>query len=307
MHTTHANPVPEHMPGSITRRAEASSTGLSGTTHVADPRAAQLFTAALRRGFTAEFAPGSTSPVSLPEAQIHPSQLTPNISPPTWTQPQAQPQAQRQPIEPIRVLEVDDHVVMANGVRFSLLAFPDIEVIAQATTGEEALALCEQLHPDVVLMDLLMPGMGGVAAIAVLHAQWPEIQVIALTSFQEGSLVEEALRAGAIGYLLKDVAVDELAKAIRLARRGVPLLAPMAAQALVHAVAARPPKIGQDLTEREREVLELLAEGLSNQQIAERLVITPATVKFHTRSIRSKLGTSSRTETVVLALQHHLV
>ncbi|MGZ3676105.1 MAG: response regulator [Ktedonobacterales bacterium] len=207
----------------------------------------------------------------------------------------------------IRVLHADDHMVVGNGIRFSLHAFPDIELIAQAASGEEALVLCEQLQPDVVLMDLIMPGMGGVAAIAALHARWPELQLLALTSFPEGSLVEEALRAGAIGYLLKDVAVDELAKAIRLAQRGIPVLAPMAAQTLVHSVAARPPKIGQDLTDREREVLGLLAEGLSNQQIAERLVITPATVKFHTRSIRSKLGTTSRTETVVLALQHHLV
>ncbi|MGZ3676655.1 MAG: LuxR C-terminal-related transcriptional regulator, partial [Ktedonobacterales bacterium] len=159
----------------------------------------------------------------------------------------------------------------------------------------------------VVLMDLIMPGMGGVAAIAALHARWPAIQVIALTSFQEASLVEEALRAGAIGYLLKDVAVDELAKAIRLARRGIPMLAPLAAQALVRAAATRPPKIGQDLTDREREVLELLAKGRSYPQIAERLVITLATVKFHTRGIHRKLGTTSRTQIAILALHHHLI
>jgi NarL family two-component system response regulator LiaR len=204
---------------------------------------------------------------------------------------------------------VDDHVVVRNGVTFSLLAYADLEVVAQASTGEEALRVCMESDPlpDVVLMDLLMPGMGGVAAIQALHADYPQIQIIALTSFQEGSLVEEALQAGAIGYLLKDVAVDDLAKAIRLAARGMPILAPAAAQALVHTVVRRPPAIGHDLTEREREVLGLLTEGLSNQQIAERMVITPATVKFHTRSIRSKLGTSSRTETVVLALHHKLV
>lgn len=230
-------------------------------------------------------------------------------SPPPATSPRppqaSQPQPQPQPL--IRVLHVDDQVIMRNGIQFSLLAFPDIEVIAQASSGEEALELCAQLHPDIVLMDLIMPGMGGVSTITALQAQWPEIRVIALTSFQEGSLVEEALQAGAIGYLLKDVAVDDLAKAIRLAQRGMPVLAAAAAQALVHVVTARPPKLGQDLTERERQVLGLLAEGLSNQQIAERLVITPATVKFHTHSIRSKLGASSRTEMVVLALQNHLV
>jgi two-component system, NarL family, response regulator LiaR len=213
---------------------------------------------------------------------------------------------------PTRVLIVDDHAVVRNGIAFSLLAFADLQVIGQASSGEEALSLISTaggggLQPDVVLMDLLMPGMGGVAAIRALRAALPEVAVVALTSFQEGSLVEEALQAGAIGYLLKDVEVDELGKAIRLAKQGMPILAPAAAQALVHTVVRRPPPIGADLTEREREVLGLLTHGLSNQQIAERLVITPATVKFHTRSIRSKLGTSTRTETVVLALHHHLV
>ena len=209
----------------------------------------------------------------------------------------------------VRVLIVDDHTVVRNGITFSLLAFPDIEVIGQGSTGEEALRFCAEAEalPDVVLMDIMMPGMGGVAAIRALHEDFPQVQVIALTSFQEGGLVEEALQAGAIGYLLKDVAIEELAKAIHLAARGMPILAPAAAQALVHTVVRRPPPIGQDLTEREREVLALLAEGMSNLQIAERLVITPATVKFHTRSIRSKLGTSSRTETVVLAINNHLV
>lgn len=210
---------------------------------------------------------------------------------------------------PTTVLIADDHTLVRNGIVFSLLAYTDIEVVGEASTGEEALNICAEsdVLPDVVLMDLLMPGMGGVATIRALHNTYPQVQVIALTSFQEGGLVEEALQAGAIGYLLKDVAIEELAKAIRLAARGMPILAPAAAQALVHTVVRRPPPIGQDLTEREREVLGLLAEGLSNQQIAERLVITSATVKFHTRSIRSKLGTSSRTETVVLALNNHLV
>lgn len=218
-------------------------------------------------------------------------------------------QATESALHPTRVLIVDDHSVVRNGIAFSLQAFPDIDIVAQASSGEEALRICAEAEvlPDVVLMDLIMPGMGGVAAIRELHNAYPQVQIIALTGFQEGTLVEEALPAGAIGYLLKDVAVEELAKAIRLASCGVPSLAPAAAQALVHSVARRPPPIGQDLTEREREVLRLLAEGLSNQQIAERLVITPATVKFHTRSIRSKLGTASRTETVVVALNYHLV
>lgn len=208
-----------------------------------------------------------------------------------------------------RVMIVDDHTIVRNGVAFSLLAFPDLEVVGQADTGEDALHACasDGTLPDVVLMDLMMPGMGGVAAIRALHAEFPQVQIIALTSFPDGSLVEEALQAGAIAYLLKDVAIDDLAKAIRLAARGMPTLAPTAAQALVKTVTRRPPAIGHDLTQREREVLGLLAEGISNKDIADRLVITPATVKFHTRSIRSKLGTSTRTETVVLALTNHLV
>ncbi|HZI75431.1 MAG TPA: response regulator transcription factor [Gemmatimonadales bacterium] len=206
-----------------------------------------------------------------------------------------------------RVVVVDDHAVVRNGITFSLLAFDDIEIVAEAGSGEEALMVCERVQPDVVLMDLMMPGMGGVAAMRELRERCPDARVIALTSFQEGSLVQEALQAGATGYLLKDVVVDELVKSLRLAHRGMPTLAPAAAQALVQTVAARMPRFGHDLTDREREVLGLLAEGYSNQRIAEQLVITPATVKFHTRGIRSKLGTSSRTETVLVALQHHLV
>lgn len=206
-----------------------------------------------------------------------------------------------------RVVIVDDHAVVRNGIAFSLLPFDNIEIVGDASTGEEAFILCQELHPDVVIMDLMMPGMGGIATIKALHEAYPEIQVIALSSFQEGNLVQEALQAGASSYLVKDVAVDELAKSIQLAHRGIPTLAPSAAQALVHTVTAHTPRLGHDLTERERDVLRLLAEGYSNQRIAEEMVITPATVKFHTRGIRSKLGTTSRTETVLVALQHHLV
>ncbi|MGO8946127.1 MAG: response regulator [Ktedonobacterales bacterium] len=207
----------------------------------------------------------------------------------------------------IRILIADDHPIVRRGIGYTLSSLDDLEVVGQASTGEEAVALSRELHPDVVLMDLMMPGEGGLAAIRSLHQEFPEIQIIALTSFREGNLVEESLVAGAIGYLLKDVAEDELVKAIRLAHQGVPTLAPAAGQALVKMVSSGPPALGHDLTEREQQVLTLMAQGLSNQQIADQLVITPATVKFHARSIRSKLGTASRTETVVLALQHHLV
>lgn len=207
----------------------------------------------------------------------------------------------------IRLMIVDDHLVVRRGVAASLTDYEDIEVVADAACGEDALALCETIMPDVILIDLMMPGMGGIEAIQALHAVCPDVYLIAFTSYRDDALVEEALRAGAISYLLKDVAPDELAKAIRLASQGMPVLAPAATQSLVHALAQRQPKLGYDLTERERQVLTLLAEGLSNQSIAERLVITPATVKFHTRSIRHKLGTTSRTETAIIALQNHLI
>jgi two-component system, NarL family, response regulator LiaR len=211
-----------------------------------------------------------------------------------------------QDIRRIRVMIVDDHPVVRRGLALSLLAFDDLEVVNEASSGEEALARSPEVQPDVVLMDLKMPGMGGVAAIRALHEQWPEVRVLALTSFQEGNLVQDTLQAGAVGYYLKDITIDELAMAIRLTYAGRPTLSSVATQALLQSIATRQEKIGQDLTEREREVLALLVKGLTNPQMAERLVVSEATVKFHLRSIRSKLGASSRTETVALALKYHL-
>ncbi|HEY7347141.1 MAG TPA: response regulator transcription factor [Ktedonobacterales bacterium] len=207
---------------------------------------------------------------------------------------------------PIRLMIVDDHTIARNGIKTSLLAFEDIEVVGEASSGEEALGLASEIQPDVILMDLVMPGMGGIDALRAFSASFPGIRVLALTNFQEGNLVQQALQAGAIGYLLKDVTLAELAQAIRLATRGEPTLAPAAGQALARTVRVGP-KLGHDLTEREIEVLNLLAEGLSNQQIAERLVLSTTTVKYHVGSIRAKLGASNRTEAVILALQHNLV
>ena len=205
----------------------------------------------------------------------------------------------------IRVIIVDDHAVVRGGLRLFLLAFEDLELVGEAGNGEQALRLCEQAQPDVILMDLVMPGMNGVQATRKIREGYPQIQVIALTSFDEEDLVQRALEAGAISYLLKNVSASELAAAIRAAHAGRPTLAPEAAQALIEST--RPSRLGYDLTEREREVLAVMIEGMSNAEIAESLTISRSTAKFHVSSILSKLGVSSRAEAVSLALQRHLV
>jgi len=207
--------------------------------------------------------------------------------------------------ETIRVLLVDDHAVVRSGLGAFLLAFEDLELVGEAGSGAEAVRLCGELNPDVILMDLMMPDMNGVEATTIIREQYPETQVVALTSYKEEELVHGVLKAGAIGYLLKNVTADELADAIRAAKAGQPTLAPEATQALIHAT-TKPPDLGFDLTQREREVLSLMIEGLNNPGIAERLVVSRSTVKFHVSSILSKLGASSRTEAVALALQHNL-
>jgi NarL family two-component system response regulator LiaR len=207
---------------------------------------------------------------------------------------------------PIRVLIVDDHSLVRTGLKLFLMAFDDLELVGEASSGEEAVQVCCRLEPDVVLMDLAMPGMGGVAATHSIRERCPQVRVLALTNFQEVETVQQALQAGAVSYLLKNVTADELAAAIRGAHAGRSTLAPEAAQALVHA-ATRTAAPGHDLTAREGEVLAWMAKGLSNTEIADQLVVSPVTVKFHVSNILAKLGVSSRTEAVAVAIQQHMI
>lgn len=210
------------------------------------------------------------------------------------------------PSQLIRVMVVDDHTMVRRGLATFLKVYDDLELVGEADNGETAIELCGQVSPDVILMDLMMPEMDGATATRIIRQQFPKVQVVALTSFKDQEIVQKALQAGAIGYLLKDVSASELARAIRAAHLGRATLSPEATQALVNA-ANQPPAPGHDLTERERVVLALMVEGLNNTQIAARLVVSPSTIKTHVSHILSKLGVASRSEAVALALRSGLV
>ncbi len=205
----------------------------------------------------------------------------------------------------IRILIVDDHAVVRQGLRMFLSLDSELEVIGEAVDGKQGVMLARQLQPDVVLMDLLMPVMDGVTAISILRREVPDAEVVALTSVLEDNAVVGAIRAGAIGYLLKDTESDELIRAIKAAANGQVQLSPKAAARLIREV--RAPESPEVLTERETEVLRLLAKGLSNKEIAQTLVIGEKTVKTHVSNILGKLNVSSRTQAALYAARIGLV
>jgi NarL family two-component system response regulator LiaR len=208
--------------------------------------------------------------------------------------------------EPIRVMVVDDHAMVRRGLVAYLEEEPDLALVGEAADGEEAVQLCERLQPDVILMDLVMPLLSGMDATRSIRKRWPQVQVIALTSFQDKELIQEAFQAGAISYLLKNVSGNDLAEAIRAAYAGRATLAPEAIDALTQPASAKPTP-DYELTPRERDVLALLVEGLTNQEIAGRLGISRSTVKVHVSNILSKLGVSSRGGAINIAIQNRLV
>lgn len=206
----------------------------------------------------------------------------------------------------IRIMIVDDHAVVRSGLSKFLLVNKDLELVAEASDGAEAVKLAAIHKPDVILMDIMMPGMDGISATREIHKKYPQTRVIALTSFSEQGMVQGALQAGATGYLQKNVSAAELANAIRSAYVGRMTLSPEATQALAQSI-TQPYLPGNELTDRERDVLKCLVAGLNNNEIAEKLVVSLGTVKFHISNIFQKLGVDSRVEVVKIALEQKLV
>ncbi len=205
----------------------------------------------------------------------------------------------------IKLIIVDDHAVVRSGLSKFLKVHKDFQLVGEASDGEEAIQMAALYQPDVVLMDLMMPGMDGIAATREIHKKYPHVKIIALTSFSDQNMVNGALQAGAIGYLQKNVTAVELASAVRSACAGRMTLSPEAAQALAD-LAAQPQIPGNQLTERERDVLKCMVQGSNNQEIADQLVISLGTVKFHVSNIFQKLGVDSRVEAVKLAIEQRL-
>jgi len=208
--------------------------------------------------------------------------------------------------DPIRVMTVDDHEIVRSGIKFSLIAFDDLELVGEAGSGPEALQMLNEVNPDVVLMDMHMIGMDGIETTRAMLKQFPSVKVIALTSFHDQDLVRRALQAGAISYLVKGVGADDLAESIRGAYVERAVLSPEAIQALTRPVDSQS-RFTTHLTRREIEVLQLLAEGLTNEQIAQNLSVSLSTVKYHVHGILTKLSAANRAEAVSLAFQNNII
>jgi len=206
--------------------------------------------------------------------------------------------------EPIRVVIVDDHAMLRQGLAVFLMSYPDLKLVGEAANGEEALTLCAEKQPDVVLMDLMMPVMDGITTTRLIHRDYPEIQIIALTSFGEEGIIRRILEAGAISYLFKKVAADDLAKAIRAAKAGLSMFAPEVTEILMRSL-QHPDTALQNLTARESEVLTLMVKGMRNSEISTQLIISLSTTKSHVSNILAKLGMVSRSEAISLALEHN--
>lgn len=209
-------------------------------------------------------------------------------------------------VRSIRVMIVDDHDLVRRGIKAALLNCPDIEVVAESNNGRDALQLCAEYTPDIILMDLHMPGMDGLSTTRGIRAQNQHVQIVALTGYDDEKLVRGVLEAGALSYLLKNVSVHDLADAIRKAYVKKSTLAKEATQALVNAV-VRPASPVSDLTRREREVLKQMALGASNMEIADKLTVSVSTVKKHVSNILDKLNVRTRTEAVALAFKRNLL
>jgi two-component system, NarL family, response regulator LiaR len=208
-------------------------------------------------------------------------------------------------IERIKVMIVDDHPIVRDGLRNMLLAFDDLELTGEAENGCAALACCHQNLPDVILMDILMPGINGILTTRTILDHYPQVKILILTSYPTDDLVQEALESGAIGYLLKNASIDTLASAIRAAYSGQPTLAPEVTKALIR-MKTGPLKPGSDLSQREKEVLALIVDGLSNEEIAVRLTISPATARHHVSACIQKLGAANRAPAAAIAVKYHL-